>query len=157
MALVCALIYKMMLPYCVDSYTRSQIEENQADFGKCAVGVLDSSFKENDPRSCSVLQVKNSDWNDHTVLDLAHKSKSMNFIAHPCCQELLKKRFFGNIKVRKHNIDFLIHLPNWFKVTISAILIFPILFWIIFPNEEKKSNESTDEDEGILKIKLKFI
>ena len=49
------------------------------------------------------------------------------------------------------------HLPNWFKVTISAILIFPILFWIIFPNEEKKSNESTDEDEGILKIKLKFI
>ena len=49
------------------------------------------------------------------------------------------------------------HLPNWFKVTISAILLLPMLFWIIFSNEEIKYYESTDEDEGILKIKLKFM
>jgi hypothetical protein len=30
-------------------------------------------------------------------------------------------------------------------------------FWFIFLKEEKKLNESPDEDESILKIKLKFI
>ena len=75
----------MMLPCCVENNTRSQIKENQADIAECAVGVLDSFLIEIDRRSCLILQEQNSDRNDLTVLYLAHKSKSMNLIAHPCC------------------------------------------------------------------------
>ena len=60
-----------MLPFCQEKYIRSEIEKNQADFEECAVGVLDALYKENDPRSYSVLENKCSDWNDSTVLELA--------------------------------------------------------------------------------------
>ena len=159
-ALVCSLIYKNLLPYCQENYIRSQIEKNQADFAECAVGVLDASFKENDPRSYSVLQEKYSDWNESTALELAYNSKNRNFIAHPCCQKMLTKRLFGHIQVREYNTDFLIHLPSWVKVTLSAILLLPMFFWIIFPVEEKRLNspdETNDEDEEYDKDEGKYV
>ena len=57
-ALVCSLIYKNLLPYCQESYLKSQIETYQRDFAKAAIGVLDASFKYNDPRSYSILTYK---------------------------------------------------------------------------------------------------
>jgi hypothetical protein len=140
-----------MLPFCEEKYIRSEIEKNQADFEECAVGVLDAGYKENDPRSYSVLENKYSDWNDSTVFELAYKSKSKNFISHPCCQEILTRRLFGHIRVRKHTTDSFIHLPSWVKVSLCAILPFLMLLWIIFPVEEKKLNSPDDTIDEDLK------
>ena len=166
-ALVCALIYKNLLPYCQENYIRSQIEKNQADFAECAVGVLDASFKENDPRSYAVLQEKYSDWNNSTVLELAYNSKNRNFIAHPCCQKMLTKRLFGRIQIREFNKDFLFDLPSWVKVILSAFFIFPMYWWILFPvvdsnsnalklneDEEEEEKDEEKEEEEVTKAEL---
>ena len=149
-ALACAMMYKNLLPYCQENYIRAQIEKNQTDFAECAVGLLDASFKENDPRSYTVLQEKYSDWNNCTALELAYNSKNRNFIAHPCCQKMLTKRLFGHIQIREFNKDFLMDLPSWVKVIMSAFFFFPMYFWIIFPIEEKSissNNETADEED----------
>jgi hypothetical protein len=70
LALVCSLIYKNMLSYCQENYLKSQIEKYQNDFANAAIGVLEASFQDNDPRSYSVLSEKYSDWNNLTVLEL---------------------------------------------------------------------------------------
>jgi hypothetical protein len=49
-ALVWSLIYKNLLPYCQENYIQAQIEKYQVDFAEYAVGVLNASFQENDPR-----------------------------------------------------------------------------------------------------------
>ena len=40
------------------------------------------------------------DWNDLTLFELAYNAKNKHFIAHPCCQKILTKRLFGDIKIR---------------------------------------------------------
>ena len=79
LALVCSLIYKNMLPYCQENYLKSQIEKYQNDFANAAIGVLEASFQDNDPRSYSVLSEKYSDWNNLTVLELG-KNLILNII-----------------------------------------------------------------------------
>ena len=150
MALICATIYKNVLPYCNEKYFRSEVEQNQADFADCAVGVLDASSKENDSRTFSILQEKYKFWGNRTTLELAYYSKNIDFFGHPCCQQILTKRFFGKIKIRKYNIDFLTNLSSWVKVSLSVLLIFPMYFWIIFPVEEQSLNshdETFEKDE----------
>ncbi|CAF0859038.1 unnamed protein product [Brachionus calyciflorus] len=152
-ALVCSLIYKNLLPYCQESYLRSQIEKYQKDFADSAIGVLDASFKQNDPRSYSVLTYKHPDWNDCTVLELAYNAKNLDFIAHPACQKILTKRLFGSIQVRDIDNGF-IDFPAWIKVILSAFLIFPMYYWIVFPihqesthikhKKKRKDNKSGD-------------
>ena len=149
-ALVCSLIYKNLLPYCHENYLRNEIQKNQDEFAKAAVGVLDSSFKDNDPRAYSILIEKNPDWNNCTVLELAYNAKNLNFIAHPCCQKILTKRLFGSIQVR--DIDNgIIDFPSWVKVILSAFLVFPMYYWIVFPLEshvkhKKKKKEKLGEN-----------
>ena len=78
---------------------------------------------------------------------------------------MLTKRLFGHIQVREYNTDFLIHLPSWVKVSMSAFFIFPMYFWIIFPVEEKRLNSSDevdddeeyDKDEGINSLKSNLL
>lgn len=102
-ALMCSLIYKNLVRYCQENYVRSQIEKNQKDFAQAAIGVLDMSFQENDPRSYAMLSYKYPDWNDCNVLELAYNAKNLDFIAHPCCQRILTKRLFGSIQVLKRH------------------------------------------------------
>ena len=99
-ALICSLISKNLLKYCQENYVKSQIEKNQKAFAQAAIGVLDTSFQENDPRSYSMLNYKHADWNDCNVLELAYNAKNLDFIAHPCCQKILTKRLFGFIQVQ---------------------------------------------------------
>lgn len=138
-ALVCSLIYKHLVIFCRESYLKSQIEKYQKDFADSAIGVLDASFQDNDPRSYTVLTHKHPDWNDCTVLELAYNAKNLDFIAHPCCQKILTKRLFGSIQVR--DIDNgLFDFPAWVKVIFSAFLIFPMYYWIVFPIHEEEDN-----------------
>ena len=44
------------------------------DFANCAIGVLDLSFSQSDIRVYDVLNRKNADLNDLTVIELAYNS-----------------------------------------------------------------------------------
>ena len=44
------------------------------DFAHCAIGVLDLSFSQSDLRVYDVLNRKNPDLNDLTVIELAYNS-----------------------------------------------------------------------------------
>ncbi len=148
------MMYKNILPHCQESYVKSKIEKYQNDFADCAVGVLDMSFQENDPRVYTLLLEKYPDWNNSTALELAYNSKNLNFIAHPCCQKTLSKRLFGNIQVREFNKGFMFDLPIWMRVLSSAFFVLPMYYWIIFPIVEKKKkhehlNSEFDDDDGL--------
>lgn len=147
LALICSLMYKNMQAFCQESYLKSQIESYQNEFAKAAIGVLDSSFKSNDPRSYSILDMKHSEWNNCTVLELAYNAKNLDFIAHPCCQKILTKRLFGEIQIRdletkKGLFDF----PSWIKCLLSALLILPMYYWIVFPLHEEKEGHKNDKN-----------
>jgi hypothetical protein len=62
-ALIINIFHKNILPYCHESYLKTEVEKNQNDFAQAAIGVLDKSFQNNDPRSYSVLSYKNPEWN----------------------------------------------------------------------------------------------
>ena len=120
------IFYKNVLPYCHESYLKTDIEKNQNDFALAAIGVLDRSFQNNDPRSYSVLSYKNPEWNNCTVLELAYNAKNMDFMAHPTCPRVLTKRLFGSIQVREIN-NGIVEFPAWVKVILSAVLIIPVI------------------------------
>lgn len=86
-------------------------------------------FKENDPRAFAILKHKHTDWNDLTLFELAYNAKNKDFIAHPCCQKILKKRLFGEMQIRDVDNG----LPSWLKIIVSAFLIVPMYRWILFP------------------------
>ena len=140
-ALVCSMMYKNLLPFCQENYLRTEIEKNRDTFADFAVGVLNMSFQENDPRSYAIITERYSDWSNHNALELAYNSKNRNFIAHPCSQKILTKRLFGDIQVRESSKHILIDLPTWVKVVLSALLIFPMYFWILFPVVELESDD----------------
>jgi hypothetical protein len=146
-ALLCALMYKNLIVYCQESYLKSQVEKVQKDFAKAAIGVLDSSFKSNDPRSYSILTVKHAEWNNCTVLELAYNAKNLDFIAHPCCQKMLTKRLFGSIQIRDIE-NGLLDFPPWVKCILSAFLIFPMNYWIVFPMHEVKTDDKKQQKKS---------
>ena len=47
------------------------------DFAVCAIGVLDLSFSQSDSRVYDVLNKKDPDLNDLTVIELAYNSDNM--------------------------------------------------------------------------------
>ena len=67
-ALIINIFHKNILPFCHESYLKTEVEKNQNDFAQAAIGVLDKSFQNNDPRSYSVLSYKNIEWDNCTVV-----------------------------------------------------------------------------------------
>ena len=164
-ALFCSLLYKNLLPFCQENYLKSQIEKYQNYFANAAIGVLDASFQDNDPRSYAILTTKQPDWNDCTVLELAYNAKNLDFIAHPCCQKILTKRLLGSIQIRENERNAFIEIPNFVKVILSAFLVFPMYYWIVFPIKEvdasswfnkskrkKENKDSNNQNESKIQI-----
>lgn len=100
-ALLCSMIYKRLSFLCHESYIKSELDEyskyfkhyfnfnwslrtkiikqKKRDFAKCAIGVLDLSFSQSDLRVYDVLNRKNQDLNDLTVIELAYNSDNKVF------------------------------------------------------------------------------
>jgi hypothetical protein len=72
-----------------------------------------------------------------TVIELAYNSDNKDFIAHPCCQKWLTKKLYGGLDVRELNFGF-IRVPTWLKILLSAFLIIPMYWWIVFPSKQRK-------------------
>lgn len=129
LALLCSLIYKNMLKYVKENYLKINMEKTQKEFADAAISVLGTSFDDNDPRAISILKYKHPEWNDLTLLELAYNSENKDFIAHPACQKILKKRLFGSIQIRDVDTS----VPASLKILLSALLVFPMYRWILFP------------------------
>ena len=87
------------------------------DFACCAIGVLDLSFSQSDLRVYDVLNRKDPNLNDLTVIELAYNSDNKDFLSHPCCQKWITNKFNGSISVREFNLG-MFEMPTWTKVLI---------------------------------------
>jgi hypothetical protein len=53
--------------------------------------------------------------NNLTAIELAYNSNNKDFIAHPCCQKWITKKFYGGLDFRQLNYG-LFKIPTWMKV-----------------------------------------
>ncbi|CAF3812768.1 unnamed protein product [Rotaria sordida] len=146
LALICCMMFKKLAPYCHESYQRLLIEKQAKDFSDCAVGVLDKAFNEDNMRTFEMLDEKHPDWNHMATVELAYNAENKEFMAHAACQKWVTRQFYGDITPRELSWG-LFKCPDYLKIIFSAILIFPMWFWINFspigqaPPTPKKSSD----------------
>ncbi|KAK3100144.1 hypothetical protein FSP39_015318 [Pinctada imbricata] len=159
-ALLCSNMYRELSKVQMELYLRTELEENAQDFGKIALGVLEIGYRDSSAQAYTMLGSKLPDFNNKTVIQIAHDANYLSFIAHPCCQKWITRKLFGPIRVKELDWGFL-RLPDWFKILASVFLIFPMLIWISFEPKisQKKSrklkmnssmlmNEDSDESDS---------
>ncbi|CAF2382637.1 unnamed protein product [Rotaria sp. Silwood2] len=150
LALICCMMFKQLAPYCHESYQRLLIEKQAKDFSDCAVGVLDKAFNEDSMRTFEMLDEKHSDWSHMATVELAYNADNKEFMAHAACQKWVTRQFYGEITPREIPWG-LFKCPDSIKIISSAILIFPMWFWINFspigqapPSPTKPSDLQSD-------------
>jgi hypothetical protein len=125
-ALLCSMIYKRLSNLVHDiTWTKAEMDEHSKDFAQCAIGVLDLSFTQCDLRVDDILNVRNRDLNNLNVIELAYNSENKEFLAHPCCQKWITKRFYGSINIKELHFG-IVKIPTWMKILTSCILIAPM-------------------------------
>jgi len=85
-----------------------------------ALGALAICWRDSSYRAYNMLGKRLPDFNNKSVIEIAHDAGYIHFLAHPCCQKWLTKQFFGNLEVKELDWGFC-RLPYWFKV--SSILV----------------------------------
>ncbi|CAF1295616.1 unnamed protein product [Rotaria sordida] len=146
LALICCMMFKNLAPYCHESYLKSLTIKQAKEFSDWAVGILDKSFNEDNNRTFEMLDERHPDWNYMTIVELAYRADNRDFMAHPVCQKWVTRQFYGEITPREVSWGFFT-CPKYLKILLSAILIFPMWFWINFspigqaPSVTKKNAE----------------
>ena len=91
------------------------------EFGEMALGALSICWRDSSVQAYNMLGKQLSDFNDKTVIEIAHDAEYIHFLAHPCCQKWLTKRFHGQLQINE--LDWgIFKLPYWFKVCLTFIL-----------------------------------
>ncbi|KAH3781577.1 transient receptor potential cation channel subfamily M member-like 2 isoform X2 [Dreissena polymorpha] len=155
MALLCSRIYKEMIRYHLEQYQKKELEDLSKEFADMALGALNICFKDASAQALYMLGKQLPDYNDKTVVEIAHDARAIHFMAHPCVQKWLTQLFMGNLHVKELEWGFF-RLPYWFKIISSVLLIFPMYIWIRFTPpakmeaieyEEAVAEEEEDEDD----------
>ncbi|KAH3781588.1 hypothetical protein DPMN_159487 [Dreissena polymorpha] len=81
-----------------------------------ALGALNICFKDASAQALYMLGKQMPDYNDKTVVEIAHDARAIHFMAHPCVQKWLTQLFKGNLHVKELEWGFF-RLPYWFKVS----------------------------------------
>ncbi|CAF1217287.1 unnamed protein product [Rotaria sordida] len=131
LALICDMMYTKLVPYCPEVYQRTLIEKQAKEFSDCALGVLDKAFNEDSTRTFEMLDAKHPDWSHMATIELAYNADNKDFVAHAACQKWVTRQFYGEITPRELSWG-LFRCPDSIKIISSAILIFPMWFWINF-------------------------
>lgn len=85
------------------------------EFGEMAVKLLQYSYQDSNLNTIAFLDRRLEDFNNKTIIELAHIAKNKHFIAHSVCQKWLNRRWAGNLLIKK--LDWgPIKIPNWVKV-----------------------------------------
>lgn len=90
------------------------------EFGEMAVNLLEYSYQDSNFNTIALLDKRLEDFNNKTVIELAHMAHNKHFIAHYVCQRWLNRRWFGNLLIRKFDWG-PIKIPNWVKVKYKFI------------------------------------
>ncbi|CAF1266771.1 unnamed protein product [Rotaria sordida] len=161
LALICYMMFRKLQPYCHESYLSSLIEKQAKEFSNWAVGILDKSFNEDNQRTFEMLDEKHPDWNYMTTIELAYHADNKEFMAHPVCQKWVIRQFYGEITPRELSWG-LFTCPKFLKIILSAILVFPMWFWINFspigqvPSVSKKASDLSNDTKNDAEIESKL-
>ncbi|CAF1320961.1 unnamed protein product, partial [Rotaria sordida] len=154
LALLCYMMFNKLAPYCHESYQRTLIEKQAKEFSDCALGVLDKAFNEDNIRAFEMLDEKHADWNNMATIELAYNADNKAFVAHAACQKWVTRQFYGEITPRELTWG-LFKCSDSLKIISSAILIFPMWFWINFspigqapPSPKKRSDLPSNANKG---------
>ncbi|XP_048243432.1 transient receptor potential cation channel subfamily M member-like 2 [Haliotis rufescens] len=153
MALIISmLMHNLAKRWCKEPDIRYSVKNTAIEFGKMAVSLLDLCYKDSTNQAFQALNKTLQDFNDKTVVEIARMGKNKWFIAHPCCQKWLSRRWYGNLHIRE--LDWgQPTLPDWLKIYLSVFLVFPMYVWVYFEPEEKgKQKFETDDDEEEVEI-----
>nr|XP_022342149.1 transient receptor potential cation channel subfamily M member 1-like isoform X1 [Crassostrea virginica] len=148
MALVISMIWhNLAINWCRDLDTKRQLKDSATEFGKQAVRLLDLSYKDSCLTAIASLDEKHPEFSNKTTIKLAHIARNKYFIAHKSCQKWLVRRWQGNLLIRE--VDYgVFKLPNWLKIYLSVLFIFPMVFWITYEvNSLAEVKTKVDEDE----------
>jgi len=88
-----------------------------------AVKMLELTYKDSSMIAINALDKKIADFDNKTVIQIAHMSRNKYFIAHTICQKWLNKRWNGKLLIREVEWG-PIKLPDWFKVSSEVIRIY---------------------------------
>ena len=81
-----------------------------------ALGALAICWRDSSLKAYNMLGKHLPDFNNKTVIEIAHDAGYIHFLAHPCCQKWLTKTFLGHLQIKE--LDWgLFRLPYWFKVS----------------------------------------
>ncbi|GFY38635.1 transient receptor potential cation channel subfamily M member 2 [Trichonephila inaurata madagascariensis] len=131
LALACSMILSKMQQYITDTTLKENCMKLSVQFADMAVGVFDLCYNDMPAKAYDALNLKNKDWERHSLIDMAALSQNKNLVAHPCCQKWLTNTFMGNIKMRDLNWGFM-KFPNYFKVILCAFVVYPMYLWVRF-------------------------
>ncbi|CAF3687580.1 unnamed protein product [Rotaria sp. Silwood1] len=146
LALICYMMYSNLAPYCYETYQKTLMEKQATEFSECALGVLEKAFNEDSTRTFEMLNETHPDWSHMATIELAYNADNKDFMAHAACQKWVTRQFYGEITPRELSWG-LFKCPDSIKIISSAILIFPMLFWINFspigqaPSTPKKPSD----------------
>ncbi|XP_076098368.1 transient receptor potential cation channel subfamily M member-like 2 isoform X1 [Mytilus galloprovincialis] len=147
MAIIVSMIWhRMAKRWCPDVDLKRRLLASSKEFGKMAVQLLDYSYKDSNINTIALLDERLEDFNFKTVIELAHMSKNKHFIAHYICQKWLRRRWFGNLLIRKYDWG-PVKIPNWVKIYLSLVLIFPMFIWIEYDLADKKRRQDKIMDD----------
>ncbi|CAF3628955.1 unnamed protein product [Rotaria sp. Silwood1] len=147
LALTCYMMFKELAQYCHETYVKSLIQKQAKEFSDLAIGLLDKAFKDDDTRTLAMLSEEHLDWNNMTTIQLAYHAENKEFMAHAVCQKWVTRQFYGQITPRELSWG-LFTCPKFLKITLSAILIFPMHFWINFSPIGQASSVSTEASDS---------
>ncbi|XP_052285259.1 transient receptor potential cation channel subfamily M member-like 2 isoform X2 [Dreissena polymorpha] len=149
-ALICSRIYKELSKYNMEQYQKTELEDKAKEFGEMALGALAICWRDNSSQAYHMLGRRLPDFNNKTVIEIAHDAGYIHFLAHPCCQKWLTKKFLGNLQIKELDWGFG-RLPYWFKILTSVFLIFPMFIWITFipPSRKKVPGPEADETNSL--------
>ncbi|VDN02499.1 unnamed protein product [Thelazia callipaeda] len=119
------------LLYKDDLYTVAQWFSDHAE------GILDLAYTESPRSTYQSLCIPLDFLNGLTLAELALQTSNKKFIAHRCCQKWIRRLLYGKLQVIYSKTS--IFLPNWLKILLASVLIFPIYWWMKYCVPERYS------------------
>ncbi|XP_033743894.1 transient receptor potential cation channel subfamily M member 1-like [Pecten maximus] len=146
MALIVSMIWNNLSKnWCRDLDTKRKVRESAIDFGKMAVKLLDLAYKDSSVIAINALGKKLPDFNDKTVIEIAHIARNKFFIAHTICQKWLDKRWNGKLQIRELELG-PFKVADWLMLYLSVFLVFPMFLWITYDVKSDAKDESNLDD-----------
>ncbi|KAI0978967.1 hypothetical protein GJ496_004428 [Pomphorhynchus laevis] len=135
-SLFCSLLYAKLAHYCREPFLKQQLKDQSSEMADYAVGILDLCFQSSD--HCSAIEILDQphpDFSNLTTIQIAYKSKVLQFLAHPLCQRWISQKYYGGLRFLDLSFGFF-RLTLMIKVLCSAILVIPSIWWVTLESTE---------------------